>query len=219
LTWKVDGETYTNERAVATQQTGFSFVTQSRNWLADPVGGILWFGVDDAGSTAYAPVFCSTNEVPRSFSRGYGSLMEFKPDAAFWVFNQVSNLAYTRYSYISPIVKEKQKELESGFVKTVALISDAVDKLHKSDPELAKSFASDFSNTQLEKVMDEWTSLYQFLFAKFVDGNIKKTQNGQFINNGHDETIPAYPDQPGYDESYYRKIVETTGDHLKVIKE
>jgi dipeptidase len=219
LTWQVDGETYTNERAVATQQTGFSFVTQSREWLADPVGGILWFGVDDAGSTCYAPVFCATNEVPRSFETGYGSLLEFKPDAAFWVFNQVSNLAYTRYSYIHPIIKEKQEKMESQFVKTVETMSAAAHELHRTNPGLAREFVSDYSAMQLQKVMEEWTSLYQFLFAKFVDGNIKKTEDKRFIDNGHSPRIPAYPKQPGYDESYYRKIAETTGDHLKVIKE
>jgi dipeptidase len=219
LTWKVDDVKYTNERAVATQQTGFSFVTQSRNWLSDPVGGILWFGLDDAGSTVYAPVFCSTTEVPRSFQTGYGSLMEFKPDAAFWVFNQVSNLAYTRYSNISPIIREKQQELETGFVQTVEMISEAADKLFQTNAELAKEFVSEYSTSQLEKVMEEWTDLYHFLFAKFVDGNIKKTENGKFISNEFTDRIPAYPDQPGYNESYYRKIAETTGDHLKVIEE
>lgn len=218
LTWQVENETYVNERAVATQQTGFSFVTQSRNWLADPVGGILWFGVDDAGSTSYAPVFCSTNEVPQSFERGYGSLLEFKPDAAFWVFNQVANLAYTRYSYIHPFIKEKQKQLEGDFVKTVETMSSATQALYETDPELARQFVSDYSKAQLEKIVEEWTDLYQFLFAKFVDGNIKRTQNGEFINNGHSPVIPAYPEQPGYNESYYRKIVDTTGEHLKVIE-
>jgi dipeptidase len=218
LTWQVEEETYVNERAVATQQTGFSFVTQSRNWLSDPVGGILWFGVDDAGSTCYAPVFCSTNEVPQSFERGYGSLMDFKPDAAFWVFNQVSNLAYTRYSYIHPFIAEKQRQMEGDFVKTVHMISEAADKLFKTDAQLARDFVSDYSKTQLEKVVEEWTDLYQFLFAKFVDGNIKQTEGRIFINNGYSVDIPAYPKQPGYDESYYRKIIENTGDHLKLIE-
>jgi len=49
--FEVEGERYLNERAIATQQTGFSFVTQSRSWLPDPVGGIFWFGVDDAATT------------------------------------------------------------------------------------------------------------------------------------------------------------------------
>ena len=216
LTWKVDGVEYTNERAVATQQTGFSFVTQSRDWLPDPVGGILWFGVDDAGSTVYAPVFCATDKVPHGFQEGYGSLMDFKPDAAFWVFNQVSNLGYTRYNLIAPLIKERQHQLESDFVQATDAVSEVAAKLYPGNPGLAREFVSGFSFNQLQKVLESWTELYHFLFAKFVDGNVKKTENGKFISNGFSDRIPAYPDQPGYDESYYRKIAETTGDHLKV---
>ena len=216
LTWKVDGVEYTNERAVATQQTGFSFVTQSRNWLPDPAGGILWFGMDDAGSTVYAPVFCISDSIPRGFQTGYGSLLEFKPDAAFWVFNQVSNLAYTRYNLIHPFIREKQQQMEWEFVQTADAISNAAAILYKENPQLAGRFLSEYSFNQLQKVLDNWLDMYAFLFTKFVDGNVKKTADGQFRSNGHSDRIPAYPDQPGYDESYYRKIAETTGDHLKV---
>jgi dipeptidase len=47
LTWKVSGDpnlpSYCNERATATQQTGFVFVAECRNRLPDPIGGMLWF--------------------------------------------------------------------------------------------------------------------------------------------------------------------------------
>jgi dipeptidase len=56
LTWKVDSLEYLNERAIATQQTGFSFVAQARSWLPDHIGGIFWFGVDDIYHTVYTPM-------------------------------------------------------------------------------------------------------------------------------------------------------------------
>jgi len=99
LTWKVDDVTYCNERATATQQTGFSFVSQSRNWLPDPIGGIHWFSVDDANTTVYAPIYCGITEVPYSYAVGNGDLLTFTWDAAFWVFNFVSNWTYSRYSF------------------------------------------------------------------------------------------------------------------------
>ena len=111
LTWKVDGVTYLNERAISTQQTGFSFIAQSRSWLPDPIGGILWFGVDDTYSTVYTPMYCGMNAVPPSFAVGNGAMMEFSPDAAFWVFNQVSNLAYTRYNLMIPLYSGKAEAI------------------------------------------------------------------------------------------------------------
>jgi len=113
MTWKVDGVDYFHERAISTQQTGFSFVAQSRSWLPDPIGGILWFGVDDTYSTVYVPMYCSMTETPHAFAVGNGNMMTFSPDAAFWVFNQVSNLAYTRYSDMIPEIQKVQSALRN----------------------------------------------------------------------------------------------------------
>ena len=98
LYWEVDGEKYFNERATSTQQTGFSFVTQSRNWLPDPVGGILWFGVDDAYSSCYAPMYCGITEIPECFEVGNGDMLTYSETSAFWTFSQVANYAYLRYN-------------------------------------------------------------------------------------------------------------------------
>ncbi len=216
LTWKVDGEQYCNERAVATQQTGFSFVSQSRSQYSDPIGGILWFGVDDAATTVYNPIYCGVNQVPAPYKTGYGSLVEFKQDAAFWVFNQVSNLAYTRYSYISPIIIETQTNLEQKFIKSSAAISEAADKLYKLDSKIGIDFITDYSVNQAEKTVETWSELYQFLFAKFVDGNIKKSEGRTFIDNGNSDRIPVYPSQPGYGEEFYQLLIKSSGNHFKM---
>ena len=107
MSFEVDGKEYVHERATATQQTGFTFVSQSRSWLPDAVGGILWFGVDDAASTVYFPMYSCSTRVPHAYAVGNGSMMEFTDQAAFWVFNQVTNFAYTRYNAIHPEIREK----------------------------------------------------------------------------------------------------------------
>ena len=57
MTFKVGEESYLNERAISTQQTGFSFVTQARAWLPNPIGGILWFGLDDTFTSVFVPMY------------------------------------------------------------------------------------------------------------------------------------------------------------------
>ena len=218
LTFTVDGEKYCHNRPVATQQTGFSFVSQSRSWLPDPIGGILWFGLDDAGTTVYNPVFCSTYEVPQGYSRGYGSQLEFKEDAAFWVFNQVANLAYTRYSLITPVIIEKQQELENKYLVTADVMTDAALKLYQTDLKLAVDFLNNYSYSELQRTLDSWRKLYGFLFAKYFDGNVKKTDGYKLLNNGYSDHIPPRPDQPGYGEESYRQLINTTGDQLKVLE-
>lgn len=207
MTWKFEGETYLNERAISTQQTGFSFIAQSRSWLPDPVGGILWFGVDDTYSTVYSPMYCGMNKVPPSFAVGNGSMMEYSPDAAFWVFNQVSNLAYTRYDYMIPYIQERQKKLETAYITEISKIDQEAAEIFKKNPGKAIQLITDYSVKSGEQTVKEWKDLYAFLFTRYMDGNVKTKVEGQ--QNPKVE-------QPGYDESWYRQVVKEAGDRLKV---
>lgn len=213
LTWSIDEGTYCNERAVATQQTGFSFVTQSRDWLPDAIGGINWFSVDDADATVYTPIYCGTKEVPETFAVGNGTMSEWSDDAAFWIFNQISNLSYTRYEEIHPFIEEMQKEYESTFVEHVSVIDQAASSLFKKNENAAIDFITNFSVTTANNMVYDAKELYQFLFMKFMDGNIKKTDGREFLDNGHGV---LELDQPGYGEGFYRMIIEETGEKFKM---
>ena len=216
LTWEIDGVRYCHERAIATQQTGFSFVSQSRNWLPDPVGGIFWFGLDDASSSVYMPMFCGMTKVPRSMERGFGSLVEYQHESAFWTFNEVANLAYTRYSIIFPEVQKVQQELENKYLASNEAITEAAAKLYQVDASLGLEFITDYSVNQGSNCVKRWRALYNFLFTKFMDGNVKKTDGWLFIDNGEGRNIPAYPTQPGYGEEWMRKIIHATGDQFRM---
>ncbi len=207
MTWTVDGVTYLNERAISTQQTGFSFVTQSRSWLPDPVGGILWFGVDDTYSTVYTPMYCGMKSIPPSFAVGNGAMMEFSPDAAFWVFNQVSNFAYTRYNMMIPYIQEKQKQLESRYITEIIAVDKVAASLFQKSPKKAVQYITDYSVKAGEQTVAEWKKLYAFLFTRYMDGNVKTKIEGQ--QNPKVE-------QPGYDEAWYRQVAKDAGERLKV---
>ena len=214
LYWDFEGEQYCNERAVATQQTGFSFVTQSRNWLPDEIGGINWFGVDDAASTVYVPMYCGMKEVPETYAEGNGSMSEWSDNSAFWTFNQVTNLAYTRYSEIHPHVAQLQKKYEDNFVNYVEGVDKAAKAMYQNDKEQARDFVTDFSVNTANNLVKEWKEFYQFLFMKFMDGNIKKTDGREFLTNGHG--VLKHPDQPGYSKEWKKLLIEQTGDKFKV---
>jgi len=210
LTWKVDDVMYCNERATATQQTGFSFVAQSRSWLPRQIGGILWFSVDDAASTVYFPMYSAANKVPETFAVGNGAMMEWSDNAAFWAFNQVSNLTYTRYNYIHPEVAEKQNKLETLYISQIA-------ENDKNWKELkfkkAIKAITNYSVTTGDDLTSEWKDFYKYLFLKYMDGNIKESQE---ITEGY-KYKPAKVDQPGYGEKWYKKIIKETGDQFKYI--
>lgn len=207
LTWKVDGITYFNERAISTQQTGFSFIAQSRSWLPDPVGGIFWFGVDDTYSTVYSPMYCGITAVPKSYAVGNGSMMVYSESAGFWAFNQVSNLAYTRYNLMIPIIQERQKKLEGQYMKETTEIDRVAAELYKKSPSKAIKYLTAYSVKTGDQAVSEWKNLYAFLFTRFMDGNVKTAVAGK--------QNPKL-EQPGYSEEWYRKVAESTGDKLKV---
>ncbi|MFZ2493200.1 MAG: C69 family dipeptidase [Thermoanaerobaculia bacterium] len=202
MTWEVDGQKYLHERAISTQQTGFSFVTQSRSWLPDPVGGILWFGMDDTFSTVYVPMYAGIKAVPTSFAVGTGNFDQFSWDSAFWVFNFVSNYAYTRYSDMIVDVQKLQGELESQFIADQPEIEKAATDLYKRAPGLARDYLTDYSVKNGDMVTARWRKLGEFLLWKYLDGNVRDMQG----NITH----------PAYCESWYRAIANDAPENLKV---
>jgi dipeptidase len=211
MEWKVDGVSYFFERAISTQQTGFSFVAQSRSWLPDPVGGILWFGVDDTFYTVYSPIYCGITRVPESYAVGNGDIMTFSETSGFWIFNQVTNFAYTRTSLLINDLQSKQKELEEGYFKETLNIDKVAAALYKKSPSKAISYLTDYSVNAGNNTVTQWKELYRFLFTKYVDGNVKEKVP---IPKGYNRVNPKLS-QPGYSEEWYRDIVNSTGDRFR----
>lgn len=216
LEWEVDSVKYCNERPIATQQTAFSFVAQMRSWLPNTVGGILWFGTDDAGHTVYTPMYTSITESPESFRVGNGDLFTFSWTSSFWINNWVANMVYNRYNQMYPDVAKVQKELEDKFQSQVTETdAKALKLLDKSKAEAIK-FLTNYSAEQAQFAFDRWKKLGEFLFIKYMDGIVRKEQNGVFETNEYGN--PASPQRTGYTQDFYRKVIKETGDKYKVVE-
>jgi dipeptidase len=204
MTWKSGEESYVHERAISTQQTAFSFVTQSRANLPDPIGGVLWFGVDDTFMTVYVPMYCGIREVPKSFGVGSGDFSRFSWDSAFWVFSFVSNWAYSRYSDMIVDLQKLQGELESRFLADQPEVERAAVDLYKRAPGLARDYLTDYSVKSGDTVTAQWRKLGEHLIWKYNDGNVRDVQ-GKVTH-------------PAYCETWYGAIVNESGESLKVRK-
>ncbi|KAF0129838.1 MAG: peptidase C69 [Bacteroidetes bacterium] len=214
LTWKFENKEFFHERVTTTQQTGFSFIAQMRSWLPDAVGGIFWFGVDDAGSTVYVPFYSSITAVPESWSEGYGDILTYKENAAFWVFNRVAHFAYLFYNRAMPDIQQVQQELENKFRDYTPAIDAAALQLYSTDPKLAKAFLTDYSSNMGDYTVKRWKELSEFLLVKYLDGNVKQEENGKFLRN--EWGYPASPKYPGYESSYKKMVIEDTGEKFLV---
>lgn len=205
--FEVNGKNYVHERATSTQQTGFSFVAQCRGWLPAKVGGILWFGVDDTYSTVYCPMYCGITKIPLCFREGNGDMLTYSETAAFWLFNRVTNFVYSRYKDMIVDLQKVQSDLENGFVKEVLAFDN---KAKTAEGTELTRLLNAFSDKQALHMMKEWNKLDKYLLVKYIDGNIKKEENGHFKTTQYGGC--ASPDQPQYPMWFYEKIVEDHGD-------
>ena len=211
LYWEYNGVKYFNERSTETMQTGFSFIAQSRNWLPDQVGVIIWFGVDDTGSTVYTPFYCSISEVPIEFRQGNGDMLTYSDNAAFWVFNRLAHFKYLFYNRMIGDIQKVQNELETSYQEQVKDIDNlAVNLLKEGNNNEAIKLLTDFDKDVAANTVKRWKELDNYLLVKYLDSNVKQEENGEFKTNGHG--YPAKPKQPGYPDSWKKKVIEETGD-------
>ncbi|MGP1515324.1 MAG: C69 family dipeptidase [Bacteroidales bacterium] len=213
MSFTVDGQSYVHERATSTQQTGFSFVAQTRSWMPIKAKGILWFGVDDTYTTVYTPMFSSINKVPHCFEVGNGSMVEYSPTSAFWKFNQVSNYVYTRWIDMIKDLQKIQTNLENTFINEVIQLDNKIKSM--DDVEKMCEELTNFSISKANQTFDEWSKLYNYLLVKYIDGNIKKEKDGKFEETGYRKGDCVFPDQPKYPEEWYRMIIKDHGDIIK----
>lgn len=219
MEYKVDGKTYCMERAIATQQTGWHFVSQSRADKPDPVGGILWFGTDDTNTSVYMPFYCSMTEIPEQVSEKNGDLLTFSPTSNFWMTNWVANQAYNRYDLMIPEIRKVQRGLEDGFIAERPAKDAELTALYEAGDMagLQKAVNADGAAVA-KKATDSYSDLAKYLLVRYLDGNRKKLNpDGTFKRS--ETGMPVSPDFPGYNKAYYENIVRQTGNHFLVPEE
>jgi dipeptidase len=200
MTWEQEGQEYSWERPISTQQTGFSYVAQSRAWLPAPVGGVLWYGVDDTYTTCYTPLYCGIDAVPTAYA--VGNLQQFSWDSAWWVFNLVANYANLKYSYMIEDIRQVQHELESTALALQPAVEAAAVELASRDPQLLKVYLTDYSRSRAEQVVARWQDLAEQLFTKYNDGYVKD-EEGQ-------------PQEVGYPEAWLRAVVRERPEQFRL---
>lgn len=214
LYWEYDGKKYFNERSIEVVQTGFSFIAQSRSWLPNAIGGIIWFGVDDTNSTVYTPFYCSISEVPIEYRVGNGDILTYSDNAAFWVFNRLAHFKYLYYNRVIDDIQSVQNELETVYQEQVNYADNQALNLLTESPAKAIAYLTDFSNQAGHNTVARWKELSNYLLVKYLDSNVKQVdENGQFLRNPYG--YPLKPKQPGYPDSWKKTVIEGTGERFE----
>ena len=207
LTFTVDGKQYFNERPISTQQTAFTFVSQLRSWLPREIGGVLWFGNDDANMVAYTPVYCGNTVQPACYNTKGADAVTFSSDNAFWLCNMVSNMVYPRYSQLFPELKAVRDSLETSYFANQTSIEKQAADLYKTDKAAALKLLNNYSNTKADEMLVSWKHLATRIIVKYNDMAVKKEKDGKLLQS---------VTRPGYPASFGRKLVKETGDWYAV---
>ena len=207
LTFTVDGKQYFNERPISTQQTAFTFVSQLRSWLPREIGGVLWFGNDDANMVAYTPVYCGNTVQPACYNTKGADAVTFSSDNAFWLCNMVSNMVYPRYSQLFPELKAVRDSLETSYFASQTSIEKQAADLYQTDKAAALKLLNNYSNTKADEMLASWKRLATRIIVKYNDMAVKKEKDGKLLQS---------VTRPGYPASFGRKLVKETGDWYAV---
>ena len=205
MNFTVDGKTYLNERAIATQQTGFWFVAQARPNLPDEVGALIWFGCDDAATSYLTPIYANLTKVPECLREGNGDLLRYSPTAQFWMCNRVANACYKMYDRMAPVARTAADRFEREQLGTCIPEMDAklAKLVERGRIRKARRLMTKYSVETAQRQFAAWKALEELLLVKFIDGNVKaQAEDGSFL---HTEYGPGFPDKleyGGYNETW-----------------
>ncbi|MDP3399030.1 MAG: C69 family dipeptidase [Bacteroidales bacterium] len=217
MSFEIDGVTGFNERAIATQQTGFWFVGQSRSHVPDEIGGIFWFGVDDAATSPLTPIYTSSKSISTHYALGNGSMIEYSASSMFWLTNRIAQFAYLRYNHIGKEVREVIDLHEKAKIAEVNAIDRTAAILLNESPGFVSEFLTNYSVSTANSLFAKWKKLDEYLLVKYIDGNTKKQNtDGSFVTNGHSPVIPPPPHFPGYTDIWKKAVKSNAGDRLSL---
>ncbi|MEG1414688.1 MAG: C69 family dipeptidase [Mucinivorans sp.] len=203
MEFESNGVKYINERAISTQQTGWWYVGESRSWLPDVVGGVLWFGVDDTATSPLTPIYSTSTRVPECLAEGNGSMTRYSSTSMFWIQQRVTNFTYSRYNVIFKDVKRSMDRWENGCYAAQKYVDAAAMELMRTDSVAARALLSDYSVATAQNLFVTWKALDEYLLIKYIDGNIKReSAEGVFVDNGNNFDVPTSPMQPGYSQEW-----------------
>lgn len=219
MSFKVGDKTYVNERAIATQQTGFWFVGQARGYLPDEAGALLWFGCDDAATSYLTPIYVNTTEVPECLRVGNGDMLHYSPTSQFWMCNRVTNACYKMYDQMAPFVKKSIDAFEGEQMSKAVPEFDQqlVDLLQAGKRGKAIKALTKYTVQTAQDQFAAWTRLEETLLVKFIDGNVKaQDEAGNFLHSEYNAGTPVKISQPGYTE-HWKEVVAR--DHGKTLEQ
>ena len=161
----LDEKRYGMPRSIGINYSEYTTVTQVRDWLPDPIGGILWLSLGSLNTTCFVPFYQGITRMPQSYQ--FGDHWEFDRRVARWAFDYTDFHTQVVYSYAIQDVREAQEKWETGaFLRTEDIDAKAL-KLYKESPDKARAYLTEYSCNNAEAVVNAWWKLGDNLLVKY----------------------------------------------------
>ncbi|MFA6371120.1 MAG: C69 family dipeptidase [Methanothrix sp.] len=176
-------------RPVSAIFCSYSYITQGRSWLADPLGGICWFGFAQPSETCYMPIYAGADSLPAELNCGKRSL--FDRNSAWWAFNFVTNWAMLRYCHMIDDIRSEQSRIEDDELFKLTEIDERARNIYDSNgSEACRKLLTDYSSRNALSVISDWWKLSDSLIVKYSNGLVNDVQNGVITS-----TKQGYPEE------------------------
>jgi len=156
-----------SERTICCARATYLQVTQSRSWMPDPVGGVVWLGYDNPLLTPHTPFYCGISAMPDSYQ--VDGREKYRRDCAWWAYRQVSQLCMLRYQPMSKDVELVWKEIEDKAFANQKAFEEEMVKLFKTDPAKMKELLTHYCNDLATSATDRYWKLGEELWTKYTN--------------------------------------------------
>ena len=154
------------ERPLARWYCMYVTVTQSRSWLPDPVGGIVWFGYSNPAMATYVPVYAGVSDLPLDFKTD-GRTTGYSRRSAWWAFNRASTLAAHRWGDMRKDVAAVRDPLQEKFLAAQAEVAETAVKFLNEDADKARQYLTRVTFEACEEATQAYWNLGDLLWTKY----------------------------------------------------
>jgi dipeptidase len=157
----------TSERTIACKRATYLQVTQSRGWLPNAVGGVVWLGYDNPMTTPHTPFYIGITQMPASYM--VDGREKFRRDCAWWAFRQASQLATLRWQEMVKDIEAVWRPMEEKAFADQAGAEEEAVHLLKEDPQKAREFLTKYSHDRANAAVNAYWKLTDDLWSKYTN--------------------------------------------------
>jgi dipeptidase len=154
------------ERTIARWYTMYATIIQCRDWLPDPIGGLVWLAMDNVATSVYVPVYCGVTDLPEPYKVD-GRIDGYSYESAWWAFNRLGTLTAQRWGDMRHDVEKVWGPIQNEFFEMQPSMEQQALQMYKQDPAKAKAFLTGYTGKWGNYVIDKAWKLGDYLWTKY----------------------------------------------------